>query len=105
MIPTTGTAVELNKRLSRYKISAAVAADRRRARRNYIPVTHPLISDRRMRGGRKMIPTLSLALSLIRLRRNELYQGGGRQIICVLGCLRARSAHSNDASTYAIVGQ
>jgi len=54
MILTIGTVVEINNHLSRYKISMA-AAVRHRAR-NYIPVTHPLISDRQIRGARKMIP-------------------------------------------------
>lgn len=93
--------VELNKRLSRYKISTAVAADVVRVQ-NYIPVTHPLISDRRMRGARKMISSLSLALSLIRLRRNErIREVGGKLSAFSAAC----AAHSNDASTYAIVGQ
>lgn len=59
MILTIGTVIEINTYLSQYKIFTAVAAAaaQRHARRNYIPVTHPLISDRRIRGARKMIPS------------------------------------------------
>lgn len=90
MIPT----IELNKLLSRYKISTAVAADVMRAQ-NYIPVTLPLISDRRIRGARKMVPSLSLALSLIRLRRNErIREVGGK--LSAFSRLLARTAHSDE---------
>lgn len=51
-----------------------------------------------------MVPSLSLALSLIRLRRNERIKDIGGKLSAFSRML-ARTVHSDDASTYAIVGQ